>query len=211
MAARRRRDIRLGIVLTAVILGAVGAAYVYVGFQSTKQSVPFSLVLVFDPQVAADHVEIYSKISYSLSLTANVMTAGAFGNTSHLLILETYRLSEAPSTNSSFLVIRGPEGWPLDPGVYLIQENSTVVVAGRSEEELAMSFDRLILCLTGRYAIDVDPKTQYLVVEVPGRGHKVGIPWLSGKPLDEVQKVQIYGGSEGDVARIILDGLIVRG
>lgn len=213
MMPRRRSkvDARMGVLLAAVILGAVGATYAYVAFVSSRTSVPFSMVLLFDPQIAANHVEIYSKVSYSLSVTANVMTAGAFGNTSHLIILELDRMAEAPRTNSSFLVIRGPEGWPLESGIYVIGENSTVVVAGRSEEDLAKAFDRLLLCLTGKYAIDVDPNGQYLVVEVPGKGHKVGIPWLSGRRLDEVLRVPVFGGTDQDVARILLDGLMVSG
>ena len=207
---RSKVDARLGALLAAVMLGAVGATYAYVAFVSSRTSVPFSMVLIFDPQIAANHVELYSKVSYSLSVAANVMTAGAFGNTSHLIVLELDRMAEAPRTNSSFLVVRGPESWPLESGIYVIGENSTVVVAGRSEEDLAMAFDRLLLCLTGKYAIDVDPNGQYLVVEVPGKGHKVGIPWLSGRPLNEVLGVPVFGGTEQDAARILLDGLRVN-
>lgn len=207
--ARRRRP-QAGIILAALTLGIIGLAYAYVTLSSTR-STPYSLVMVFDPQIAGEHVELYARMSYSLSVTVNVMTAGAFGNTSHLIVLELDRLYEAPEVNSSFLTIRGPRGWTLDTGVYVFPENNTVVVGGSTEEGLAKAFDRLLLAITGDCAIDVDPSGNYLVVEVPGRGHRVGVPWVDRFRLAEVADIPVYGGTDADVAHILLNGLVVEG
>ena len=206
---RAKKDQKAGLVLAALVLGIIGLAYAYVTLSSSK-STPYSLVMLFDPQIAGEHVELYAKMSYSLSVTVNVMTGGAFGNTSHLIVLELDRLYEAPKTNSSFLSIRGPKGWPLDTGIYVFPENNTVVVAGSSEEGLAKAFDRLLLAITGESAIDIDPSGTYLVVEVPGRGHQVGIPWIGGYRLIDITEIPIYGGTDADVVRILLDGLVIK-
>ncbi len=207
--AKRRRP-QAGIILAVLTLGIIGLAFAYVALSSTR-STPYSLVIVFDPQIAGEHVELYARMSYSLSVTVNVMTAGAFGNTSHLIVLELDRLYEAPKVNSSFLTIRGPRGWTLDTGIYVFPENNTVVVGSSTEEGLAKAFDRLLLAITGDCAIDVDPSGNYLVVEVPGKGHQVGVPWVGRFRLAEVADIPVYGGTDADVVRILLNGLIVEG
>ncbi len=186
----------------ALLLAALAALWIMV---ANRPPPPYTLVLVYSDEDASSYPEALGKGGYAITMLVGIMTGG-YLNQSNTLVISPRQLDSVRGPNTSYVLVRGPN-WGADSlGLRVFLDNRTVVVEGRSEEELEMAIDRLLVSIAGENALDVSPRGDQLVVLSPS-GQRVGVQWLGGKRLDEVLAVPLLGGSGEDVRKAVLDGL----
>lgn len=152
---------------------------------------PLSVYFAYDTSILdTNYSWVVTMGNYLSGRCIAFFTAGNLNVTAENIVT-LQELPEVKSDGASFLVLR-ESSWP-GPRIVVFPDNSTVVVEGGSEEDFVGAIDKLLLSISGPYALDIGLYQGRMVLWVirPSDGTQWPMEWLGNISVDEAMSVPI--------------------
>ena len=191
----RSKDLALLIIFLFLAI-VLAYAFRYLSVQSGHETGPVSghkiVIVAPSGNLSAEYENTLVQSVEGIVGELSFLTGGKVSG--DMIQVVTYKdIPSAGNGENSFIIFtKGAEN-----KVVVFPDNKTIILEYTSSKGLAAVSDRLLIEMARNLVLGVDSKREYLVLVHPVKGNKVGIVWIGGLSLTQVEKIPVaYSGEK---------------